>query len=365
MREHKGIPIANVYYMLAYAFDFIGNDNLTRLQVEEFKNQQDMIAALLESGISRLLKQGLHKEYIPRTENLPSLRGKIDVHGTFSNAIAHRKMISCEFDELTENNTFNQILKSTVRMLIASKNVQSRIRDGLKKEMLYFSEVHELDPRSIRWDLLRFGRTNITYRFLISLCQLIIEGMLMRDSLGNDALAPEISDEQMHRVYELFLLRYYQREHSHLRPAAPQIPWAVDDGYTTLLPTMKSDITLQSNKHVLIIDAKYYGETLQRQARYDSASIHSGNLYQIFTYTKNMAANRPDTDVSGMLLYARTSNALQPNDRFRMEGNVIYVQTLDLSLDFADIESQLGSIAELVEGEPYPTISKGENQSAM
>ena len=78
-----------------------------------------------------------------------------------------------------------------------------------------------------------------------------------------------------------------------------------------------------------------------------------------------MAANRPDTDVSGMLLYARTSNALQPNDRFRMEGNVIYVQTLDLSLDFADIESQLGSIAELVEGEPYPTISKGENQSAM
>ena len=358
MRNHKGIPIANVYYMLAYAFEFIGDDNLERVEVEEFENQQDMIAALLESGISRLIKQGLHKEYLPRTENLPALRGKIDVRGTFTNAIAHRKTISCEFDELTEDNAFNQILKTTVRMLIVSKDVQAKTRDSLKKEMLYFTEVHELDPRSIRWDLLRFGRTNSGYRFLVSLCQLVIEGMLMHDSMGDDTLAPETSEEQMHRVYELFLLRYFQKEYPQLKPAAPQIPWAVDDGYSTMLPAMKTDIMLQGDKRILIIDAKYYGETLQHQARYGSASIHSGNLYQIFTYTKNMAAAHAGTDVSGMLLYARTEAALQPDDRFLMEGNAIYVRTLDLSLDFAGIESQLDIIAEIAGGGSCSPISK-------
>lgn len=349
MRKHKGIPIANVYYMLAYAFEFVGDDSLKRAEIEEFDNQQDMIAALLESGISRLLKQGLHKEYLRKTDSLPMLRGKIDIHGTIANGIALRKTISCEFDELTEDNLFNQILKTTTLMLIASKDVRDKTRDGLKKEMLYFSTVRQLDPRSIRWDLLRFGRATSGYRFLISLCQLVIEGMLMRDSVGNDTLAPEISEEQMHRIYELFLLRYFQKEHPHLKPAAPQIPWAVDDGYTMMLPTMKSDITLHSDSRILIIDAKYYGDTLQRQARYDSASIHSGNLYQIYTYTKNMAAARPDKDVSGMLLYARTEAALQPDDRFSMDGNEIYVKTLDLARDFEAITNQLDDIASILE----------------
>lgn len=349
MREHKGIPIANVYYMLAYAFEFIGDDNLRRSEIEEFENQQDMVAALLEAGISRLLKRGLHKEYVPRAESLPTLRGKIDMRGTISNAMAQRKTISCEFDELTEDNAFNRILKVTARMLIASQYVQGKIRDGLKMEMLYFSDVRLVEPGSIRWDSLRFGRTNSNYRFLLSLCQLVIEGMLMRDSSGKDTLAPEISEEQMHRVYELFLLRYFQKEYPSLKPAAPHIPWAVDDGYTTMLPAMKTDITLRGDGRALIIDAKYYGETLQHQARYDSASIHSGNLYQIFTYTKNMAAAQPADDISGMLLYARTGASLQPDDRFLMDGNTIYVRTLDLSVRFKDIAAQLDAIARLVQ----------------
>lgn len=348
MRVHKGIPIANVYYMLAYAFEFLDDDVLNSSKAEEFHNQQDLVAALLETGVRRQLKQGLHKEYLSKTDNLSALRGKIDIRGTFSNAIAQRKVISCEYDELTEDNTFNQILKTTSRLLISSRYVKESTRDALKKEMLYFSEVSELDPRSIRWDTLRFGRANKGYRFLICLCQLVIEGMLMRDDEGDEVLAPEIAEKQMHRVYELFLLRYFQRNYPRLKPSAPQIPWAVDDGYTTMLPMMKTDITLRGERSTLIIDAKYYGDTLQRQDRYNSATLHSANLYQIFTYVKNMAASNDDS-VAGMLLYAKTDTAIQPDDRFLMEGNAIYVKTLDLSVSFPEIETQLAAIADIVE----------------
>ena len=48
--------------------------------------------------------------------------------------------------------------------------------------------------------------------------------------------------------------------------------------------------------------------------------------------------------VSGMLLYAATDEAIQPNQRYRLSGNQISVQTLDLNQEFSVIASQLDGI---------------------
>ena len=104
---------------------------------------------------------------------------------------------------------------------------------------------------------------------------------------------------------------------------ASQIPWALDDGIGTMLPVMQSDIMLTKDDTVLIIDAKYYTHTTQRQ--YDVHTLHSGNLYQIFTYVKNKDTefgDKPHT-VSGMLLYAATDEAIQPDNSYQMSGNKI------------------------------------------
>lgn len=127
---------------------------------------------------------------------------------------------------------------------------------------------------------------------------------------------------------------------------ASQIPWALDDGIGTMLPVMQSDIMLTRGNEVLIIDAKYYTHTTQ--AQYDVHTLHSGNLYQIFTYVKNKAAefgNEPH-QVSGMLLYAATDEAIQPDNRYRMSGNQISVKTLDLNKNFSEISAQLNRIVE-------------------
>ncbi len=97
---------------------------------------------------------------------------------------------------------------------------------------------------------------------------------------------------------------------------------------------------------VLIIDAKYYSHTTQMQ--YDIRTLHSGNLYQIFTYVKNKEAELSNVphEVSGMLLYARTDEAIQPNSSYLMSGNRISVQTLDLNCEFSELSDQLNRIAE-------------------
>lgn len=95
---------------------------------------------------------------------------------------------------------------------------------------------------------------------------------------------------------------------------------------------------------VLIVDAKYYTHNMQNQ--YDSSTIISGNLYQIFTYVKNKEAEFGDADhsVSGMLLYAKTDEQIQPDGDYQMSGNRISVKTLDLNRDFSEIAEQLNGI---------------------
>lgn len=181
---------------------------------------------------------------------------------------------------------------------------------------------------------------------LISLCQLILEGMLLTSDSGDYRLASFIDEQRMNRLYEKFILEYYAKECPQVTATASQIQWALDDGISTMLPVMQSDIMLTRGNEVLIIDAKYYTHTTQTQ--YDVHTLHSGNLYQIFTYVKNKEAefgNEPH-QVSGMLLYAATDEAIQPDNRYRMSGNQISVKTLDLNRNFSEISAQLNRIVE-------------------
>ena len=83
------------------------------------------------------------------------------------------------------------------------------------------------------------------------------------------------------------------------------------------------------------------------QVQFDKHTLHSGNLYQIFTYVKNKEYEMREKDhtVSGMLLYAKTDEEIYPNNVYQMSGNQITVRTLDLNLPFDEIAGQLNTIA--------------------
>ena len=111
-------------------------------------------------------------------------------------------------------------------------------------------------------------------------------------------------------------------------------------------PGLDTDITLTYGHQVLNIDAKYYRRTIQ--TNYGVQTLHSGNLYQIFTYVKNKEAQLSGTGckVSGMLLYAKTNEELVPDNVYQMSGNQISVKTLDLNQEFSEIEKQLKQIVQ-------------------
>ena len=108
---------------------------------------------------------------------------------------------------------------------------------------------------------------------------------------------------------------------------------------------MQTDIMLKCKGKTLIIDAKYYAQTMQI-GQFNTRTLHSNNIYQIFTYVKNQDV-AGDGSVSGMLLYATTDEGITPNNDFIMSGNKISVRTLDLNLDFSEIAAQLDKIVKV------------------
>lgn len=350
MTKDKSIFIKNIYYMLSYAFTSLKQSVYDDIQKESFDNIHNLFGAILSKGIGMQLKQGLYRTYINRVEPLSVVREKIDMPGTIRNRLEHRMCVTCDYDELSENNLLNQILKSTVLLLLRQKDVDERYKAELKKEMLYFSAVDEIELSGIRWSDIRFQRNSRTYQLLLGICQLLIEGSLMTTEKGEYHLAHFIDDQRLSRLYEKFILEYYTQEFGErikgFSSRAAQIPWQLDDGYDALLPVMQTDITLTYGHQILIIDAKYYKRTMQ--TNHDVQTLHSGNLYQIFTYVKNKEAQLSGTGckVSGMLLYAKTNEELVLNHVYQMSGNQISVKTLDLNQEFSEIEKQLKKIVE-------------------
>ena len=334
------IPIHNVYYMLLYAFQILNEQSYKNIATEQFHNTADLMAAILSKGIATQIKRGLGKEYILQREALSTLKGKMDITESIKTQTILKKQMWCTYDEFSVNGTKNRIIKSTLELLLGSDIPKHRKKE-LRKLMVFFSDVKNIDLHSVNWNM-KYDRNNKTYRMLISICYLVVNGLLQTNSEGNTKIMDFLDEQSMFRLYEKFILGYYKKHYTELSPSASRIPWSVDN--TIMLPVMQSDIHLQKGNTVLIIDAKYYNHTTQ--VKYDNHTLHSNNMYQIFTYVKNCdyAFGEEDHKVSGMLLYAKTEEEIQPDNIYQMHGNQITVKTLDLNQKFDIIAQQLDNI---------------------
>ena len=346
MTRDKKILIKNIYYMLAYAFSSLSQTGYENVEKEEFDNIHNMFAAILSRGVNLQLKHGLYKEYVTKTEDLSVIRGKIDINGTIKNKISRKPLATCEFDDLSEDNQLNQIVKTTILLLLKSPDVDNSYRKDLKRAWLFFSTINVIEsPNQIRWSAIRFQRDNQSYRLLICVCQLIIEGMIITTDKGEYKLASFVNEQKMWYLYQNFILEYYKKHFPELKAHSPQIPWDMPDGTPMgLLPAMQTDIVLRGKVKTLVIDAKYYSNS-SFQKRCEKETFVSGNMYQIYTYVKNMDKERTG-DVSGMLIYAKTEEETEPKGEYLMGGNRISVDYIDLNVEFEYIREKLDGIVE-------------------
>lgn len=346
MTQDKNILIRNIYYMLAYAFRDFRFNMYKKINGENFEDIHNLFAEILIRSVSCQLKQGLYKTYVNQEGALPVIRGKIDMLKTRAVQQNNPYHVYCNYDELTVNNPYNQVVKTTLQHLVKCPDVDESRKRAIRQILRCFASVDSTDLKSTRFDQFCFDRNNQNYQMLINICRLIFENRIMTTEKGNYKLYT-LSDDQMARLFEKFVLAYYRREHPETKPRVSHINWDIIEEESTIgiLPVMQTDIMLTIGDRTLIIDTKYYGESLN--VHFDKNKIHVDHLRQIYTYVMEYDKDRTGL-VDGMLLYAKTQEDVVPNGQMKKPvGNTIYFRTLDLNQNFEEIAKQLEAIIQV------------------
>lgn len=337
------IAIRNVYMMMAYAFRSVQQGKSARFATEDFEHLHELLAEILIRGMESQIKKGLQKDYAVRRDELATVRGRINLSSTIAARSRTRSRLVCDFDEYVKDTPQNRALKSVLVLMYRSASLQTSRKKSIRRILEYLENVVLVAPSSIKWNALTVNRSNASYRLLLGVCKLVVLGLLPSKQVGETPLADWFTEEQMSRLYERFIREYFSFHHPELSPSGRIVPWGLDESNESSrqLPQMKTDLSLRSGTQILIIDAKYYKNSMQRY--WGSSTLHSGHLYQILSYVKNEEVRNGDS-VSGLLLYARSDGEFQPNLDVSIMGSRIGAQVLDLNCEWSEIRDQLENV---------------------
>ena len=139
--------VRNIYYMLCYNFfgERLNEKDEAKLGDEAFENIYNLFSLLLCLLLKKQIKKGLYKEYIDMTDEISTVRGKINLNKSINNNSLAKGKIVCEFDEYSENCLLNQVIKTTMFNLIKSKKIGTKTKTELKKLMRYFITIDIID----------------------------------------------------------------------------------------------------------------------------------------------------------------------------------------------------------------------------
>ena len=109
---------------------------------------------------------------------------------------------------------------------------------------------------------------------------------------------------------------------------------------------METDISLENEEQKIIIDAKYYRETMT--TNYDKERIKSSKLYQLFSYLLNQQDGSEKTKkATGIFLYPTVEKDYDLD--FKYNDHKIQIRTINLDTNWRNISTRLKEIINAVD----------------
>lgn len=338
----SAVPVRNVFYLLCYAWNRLAEGQLVDVSSIDRDELGDLFARMLISGVRHLLRRGLERDYLQCQEEVAGIRGRVALVETHRRFLDRHGRASCTFDELTHDTLANRILKATMRKLASVDSLDAGNRWQLRSLMRRFGDVSDVRVTRADFSRVRLHGNNRPYHFLMSVCRLVHDCVLVDEGTGRYRVRDFLRDHHaMAKLFESFVFHFFRIERPDFEVKSDIIRWdgdSVVDPTMAYLPTMRTDICLRNSSRTVVIDAKYYSETLEEW--YDAQRIHSAHLYQLVSYLKNL---RPrggaDADAEGMLLYPTVNRSLRLD--YTLLGHRVRICTVDLAREWPEIDAEL------------------------
>lgn len=337
------IPILNLYYMVSYASGILDPDR-HRIPVgdDDGYDLSDLYARLLIDGVDGLMRRGLHRQYVELEEEIPGIRGQLRFTESIHRNSFRNGRAVCLFDELDVDILPNRILKAAMRRVLASKTLDSKYRADLRKSILRMNGVSDIPLSLATFRPLMMHRNMARYRFLLFVARLVADhSVVTEDGRAATFLDLQRDEAKLARLFESFVRNFYVRESTRYKLGRRALNWMFqEEGDGGLLPAMETDIPLESDDRIIIIDTKYYASAVTQNS-YGQDRLKSANLYQMFAYMRHYP-NPRNLPVTGILLYPRNDRDIDVTARSRVNpAESLHIKTLDLTRPWPEIRDQL------------------------
>jgi 5-methylcytosine-specific restriction enzyme subunit McrC len=340
------IPIENIYYLLCYAWNKLDEKDRVKVSVDDVTELIDLFAKVMINSTKVLLKRGIDRNYIDHVEEFVGVKGKMQMSETLKSNLLFKQKTICVYDDLSSNILSNRILITTLYRLIKTKGLDTQLEKEIVSLIRMLDDIQQIEITKSLFMHLKFNRNNRFYGFIMNVCQIIydctlpseVQGVLLFSDFTKD-------DKKMNQLFEAFVRNFYQIEQKRFKSVKKEtIKWQfeqVDKVYDQYLPQMETDITLENATEKIIIDAKYYRETMI--INYDKEKIRSANLYQLFSYLLNQENSDPKTQTAtGILLYPTIEK--EYDLLFQYKQHNIQIRTVNLNSNWKNISARLKEI---------------------
>lgn len=170
-------------HMLSIALDLDVSTGELAVHGEQDETMLEILIRLFSVRLMEAVRRGMPRRYVSHEQDLPSLRGRLDVRRQFTKLAATPNRLACNFDDLSRDVALNRIMKAAVGRLQRIARADDNRRRLLELSLTY-ADVAAVPPNALRWDEVVLDRTNARWRDLLSLARLLLGDRFQTASTG-------------------------------------------------------------------------------------------------------------------------------------------------------------------------------------
>lgn len=262
--------------------------DLDERMVAKLGNQRDTLLEVLISlfceRVENAVRMGMPRQYVKAADDLPALRGRLDVTRQFSVRAASPQRLACRFDVLSRDIPVNQVIRSAISKLLHISRSQGN-RRRLYQLGLVYADVAEVPVQCLRWDLVTFDRSNSRWRNLVALARLFLLDSYQDTSMGDrDGFALLFNMGALFEEHVSRLAAQSLRDTELNAVSQGGRRACLYDGDAERCRTIPDLIVKRDGKVAMIVDMKW-----KRLEMRDSGTVFGatrGDIYQMMAYQR-------------------------------------------------------------------------------
>ncbi|KFG91559.1 McrBC 5-methylcytosine restriction system component [Sphingobium herbicidovorans NBRC 16415] len=174
--DHQNAAIRKrLIHMLAVALDLkIDLGAVTDLAWQR-ETLLEILIRIFCDKLTEALRKGMPRRYVGHEEDLPTLRGRLDITRQFTRHAVNPSRLACRFDLLSEDVALNRIMKAAISH-VSRISRRPANQQRLRELAFVYADITDVPVSGLRWDEAVIDRTNRPWRDLFAMARLFLRG---------------------------------------------------------------------------------------------------------------------------------------------------------------------------------------------